>query len=50
MTNADAAEDGLVERVRTLGRTALQQWAEHQVQGLSRPAGSRAAGEKNSSG
>jgi hypothetical protein len=50
LTSADAAEDALVERVRTLGRTALHQWAEHRVQGLARPAGSRAAGKKNSSG
>ena len=50
LPNADAAEDAIVERVRTLGHTALQHWAEHQVQSLVRPAGSRAAGKKNSSG
>jgi hypothetical protein len=50
LTNADAAEDAIVERVRTLGQTALQQWAEQQVQGLRRPAGCRAAGKKNSAG
>ena len=50
LTTADAAEDALVARVRAVGQTALQRWAEHQVQGLDRPAGSRAAGKKNSSG
>jgi hypothetical protein len=50
LTTAGAAEDALVARVRALGHTALEPWAERQVQRLARPAGSRAAGKKNSAG
>lgn len=52
LTTADEAEDALVERLRGMGREALQSWAEHQQRRLDavRQPGRRRGSKKNCAG
>ena len=54
LTEADAAEERIVEEMRLLGREALQVWAENRVEATERDIRQRPQmhrqGEKNSAG
>jgi hypothetical protein len=49
---ADQAEDAMVERVRAIGRAALNRWAQQRCEQLNAavPPGARKGGKKNSGG
>lgn len=52
LVTADEAEDAVVERLRKMGREALESWARQRQQalGATRNPGERQGGKKNSAG